>query len=97
MTATKIVDGNVEYWEKDGELHREDSPAVVFEFGGCQYWLHGKLHRADGPAVITAGDSPSYAWYLHGVNYRSFSEWLVANTYVSQKQKTFLRFKWGMS
>ena len=97
MTSTKIIDGNIEWWEKDGELHREDGPAVVFGFGGCQYWLHGKLHRVDGPAIITAGDDPSYSWCLNGVSYSSFSKWLAANTYVSQKQKTSLCLKWGMS
>lgn len=36
------------YWYKDGQLHRDDGPAVE-EVKGWTSWFHeGKLHRDDG-------------------------------------------------
>jgi hypothetical protein len=46
-----IVSNGSELWYRDGKLHRDDGPAVVFT-DGCQEWYrHGKLHREGGPAV----------------------------------------------
>ena len=55
-------DGITEY-RLNGELHREDGPAVDNGYG-CEMWyLHGELHREDGPAqTMDDGDF----WHLHG-------------------------------
>jgi hypothetical protein len=55
-------------WYKDGELHREDGPAIETE-NGAKYWYQwGKLHREDGPAVELI--SGANTWYLNGVRHR---------------------------
>jgi len=39
-----------EVWIKDGEIHRKDGPAVIFQF--CKMYMeNGKLHRTDGLAI----------------------------------------------
>ncbi len=43
-------DGTIE-WYLDGNLHREDGPAVEKPDGTRVWFLHGKQHREDGPAV----------------------------------------------
>jgi len=49
-----------------GQLHREDGPAVVNENG--QYWIrHGKQHREDGPAII---NDDGEAWLQEGELHR---------------------------
>lgn len=41
-------------WFQNGQLHREDGPAMICPYGS-QYWFrHGLAHREDGPAVITS-------------------------------------------
>jgi hypothetical protein len=51
-------------WYLNGELHRDDGPAVEFANGTKCWYLNGKLHREDGPAVEYAnGDK---RWYLNG-------------------------------
>jgi hypothetical protein len=45
-------DGTKRWRNKDGHLHREDGPAIVYKDGTQFWWLNDKLHREDGPAVI---------------------------------------------
>jgi len=52
----------IQRWYKNGELHREDGPAVII--GSIQKWyLDGRLHRVDGPAVI---DNDHQEWWVNG-------------------------------
>lgn len=61
-------DGASERWYVDGELHREDGPAIQWDSGDTEWYFQGRLHREDGPAVCswTAGNF----WYRHGVLHR---------------------------
>ncbi len=64
-----IVDkGGNKSWLLNGELHREDGPAVEWPDGSKEWWLHGKPHREDGPAYKRA--SGYKVWYLHGKCHR---------------------------
>ena len=38
----------------NGQLHREDGPAVI-KAGKYEYYRYGKRHRLDGPAHIVFG------------------------------------------
>ena len=55
------------YYNDNGELHREDGPAVVNEDGESWY-LNGALHREDGPAVISKDGRK--AWCVKGELHR---------------------------
>jgi len=45
----------------NGRRHREgDLPAVEWQNGDKEWWIHGKLHRENGPAVESA---IGYKWY----------------------------------
>jgi len=48
----------------EGQLHREDGPAVTYTNGREEWWQNGKLHRVDGPAIIYADGGE--AWHLNG-------------------------------
>jgi len=58
----------------NGNLHREDGPAVEYSNGSRQWWyLNGQLHREDGPAVeYTNGYK---VWWLNGIEYTESSEY----------------------
>ena len=46
-------DGFTIYRDEDGNLHREDGPAVTDYHGEYEaFFRHGRRHREDGPAVI---------------------------------------------
>ena len=61
-TVKVFADGD-KYWYLNGEIHREDGPAVEWADGSKFWWLNGKLHREDGPAKEWAnGDK---YWYLN--------------------------------
>jgi hypothetical protein len=56
------------YWYKDGQLHRDDGPAVEQDNGTKRWYKHGKKHRDDGPAVIWPDGSK--LWYQDGKPHR---------------------------
>jgi hypothetical protein len=41
----------VEYRNEQGQLHREDGPAIVYNDGTKYYYRNGLIHREDGPAI----------------------------------------------
>ena len=60
----EIDDNGDKYWWLDGNLHREDGPAIEYNDGDKEWWLDGNLHREDGPAYERADGSKH--WYLNG-------------------------------
>lgn len=53
---------------KDGLLHREDGPAVIYPSGDVYFYQNGVLHREGKPcSVLTDG---SRVWCLYGIPYR---------------------------
>jgi hypothetical protein len=55
-------------WLLNGELHREDGPAIEAANGTKHWCLNGKLHREDGPAVERANGTKQ--WFLNGKLHR---------------------------
>ena len=47
----------------NGKLHRENGPAISYEDGWQEWWLHGKCHREDGPAIVN--HKGEKWWYLN--------------------------------
>lgn len=76
-----------EYWELNGELHRDNLPAVFVSkhkprtlsreeidlplVDSYEYHVHGKLHRTDGPALISKSGK---RFFLHGQEFKSFRQ-----------------------
>jgi len=85
----KISNGNKQ-WVVNGDLHREDGPALEY-YNGSKYWyLNGKRHREDGPAEESFG---KVHWYLNNFYY-PFEYWLIL-TPISDEEKVFLKLKYG--
>lgn len=64
----KYGDGNILYRNENGELHRDDGPAVISPHGGKIWYRNGKKHREDGPALIA--NNLAEIWYRNGVKHR---------------------------
>jgi len=54
-------------WYRNGKVHRDDGPAVLWADGQQEWWRDGKLHRDDGPAVIYVNGQQE--WYKDGLRY----------------------------
>lgn len=52
--------GDKEWFDKDGCLHREDGPAVVWISGREEWIIHGERHRIDGPAIVFLDGTKEY-------------------------------------
>jgi hypothetical protein len=66
-------------WYLNGELHREDGPALEYADGNKYWFLNDKLHREDGPAVERADGTKK--WYLNGeeMTEKEFNKWRKEN------------------
>lgn len=53
---------------RDGQLHRDDGPAVIHHSGYQAWHQYGEFHRMDGPAVINANGYT--AWFQNGLRHR---------------------------
>jgi hypothetical protein len=53
-----------QFWYKDGNLHREDGPAIIYPFGSQRWYINGNIHREDGPAYISPNGNQ--IWYKDG-------------------------------
>jgi hypothetical protein len=51
--------------DDNGELHREDGPAIEWANGRKEWYYRGELHRENGPAVEHANGNEEY--WLVGV------------------------------
>ena len=87
-----IWDDGSQHWYYRGFKHREDGPAIVGLNGFEAWWYEGERHREDGPAVIFANGRVE--WWFLGEKY-SFAEWIIKNTYISEKEKLALMLQYG--
>lgn len=53
---------------KDGLLHREDGPALIYPSGDVYFYQNGELHRDGKPCSVMADGSR--VWCLYGKPYR---------------------------
>jgi len=60
----KVYSDRTEWYNLEGQRHRDSGPAIEYSNGGKYWYQHGKLHRDDGPAIEYA--SGYKEWYLEG-------------------------------
>jgi hypothetical protein len=60
-------------WHLNGNLHREDGPAVEWSGGAKMWYINDIRHREDGPAIEYADGTKS--WYLNGIKFTEESYW----------------------
>jgi hypothetical protein len=56
--------GAIRYYNKEGNLHRTDGPAVTYTSGREEWYQNGEFHREGGPAVAYADGSKE--WWIEG-------------------------------
>ena len=52
------------YYNRAGQLHRDEGPAIEITCGSKSWYQNGRLHRTDGPAIEWA-DGDEF-WYING-------------------------------
>ena len=69
------IDGKwvkTEYYDSDGQLHREDEPAIMCVNGAKEWWIRGKRHREGGPAIVRADGT--IEWWIEGAKVTTWNE-----------------------
>ena len=52
------------YYNTNGQLHRENGPAIEYVDGSKSWYQNGLLHRIDGPAIEFVNGTKE--WYING-------------------------------
>ena len=69
--AVMIDGGNArQYWCQEGQIHRNEGPAIIYGNGTQEWYQHGKRHRDEdqGPALVSYDGKQE--WYQHGQLHR---------------------------
>ena len=61
--------GTRKYYNKAGQLHRTNGPAVEYSNGDRVWYQNGFLHRIDGPAIEWGNGIK--IWYQNGLLHRT--------------------------
>ena len=85
-----FIDARLQYILKNGKLHSEDSPALIYTLMEmkCWYW-NDLLHREDGPAVTIEGGTHEEWWWFNVIA-RNKIEWENKEFRKAAEIKTFL-------
>ena len=77
MVESVGIDGTRK-WLKDGKLHREDGPAIIYPNGTEVWYLNGHRHRVCGPAITTYNGTQ--VWYKDGKMHREDGPSLITKS-----------------
>ena len=64
----KVYSDKTEWFNLEGQRHRDDGPAIEWANGSKSWFLNDQLHREDGPAIEYANGSKY--WYRNGQLHR---------------------------
>lgn len=78
---------------KDGDYHRIDGPAIIWDDGHQEWYCHGKLHREDGPAIELKDGTNQ--WWFHGFNYVDIDNWGKHLGILDTEDFVMMKLKWG--
>jgi len=92
--TVKVYDSGDKYWYFNGEIHREDGPAVERSNGDKEWYKNGVRHREDGPAIEYANGNKY--WCLNGEYHREDGpaiewanggkEWYINGKYLTEEE-----------
>ena len=83
--VAKVYADGTKFWYLNGQLHRENGPAIEWADGSKEWYKNSKLHREDGPAYELS-DGTKF-WYIEGVKL-SEKEFLQRNKPCTGKKVT---------
>lgn len=55
---------NKKYWFRNGKIHRDGGPAVIYSNGYKVWYKNGFIHREDGPAIMYGNYSGLAEYWL---------------------------------
>ena len=81
------------YYNKAGEWHRENGPAIISARGDKYWYQYNRLHRTDGPAVVYANGTKY--WWQNGLLHRTdgpavttagYKRWYINGTNMTEAE-----------
>lgn len=93
--------GSIFYYNKKGQLHRTDGPAIEYSSGDKVWYINGRHHRIDGPAIEWSNGDKS--WYLNGIYHREdgpaiecngYKSWYIDGKILKSKEEFFYIIKY---
>jgi hypothetical protein len=81
-TGVIISDNKDIAFYKDGGLHRENNPAIIYSSGSKMWALNDKMHRLDGPSFTSKSTD---LWHKDGVLHREDGPAMIIKEINAQK------------
>ena len=78
--------GKTRFWYRNGVIHREDGPAVIWADGTQDWMIDGLYHREDGAARIFPDGQESYAY---GGLFYSYDNWCKINDFIESRYRMY--------
>ena len=80
LDGPAIKNLEINFWYKNGKLHRECDPAVTrhnpeHNTPKYEWWINGKPHREDGPAVVYKDGRKE--WWVYGKRHRLYGPAII--------------------
>ena len=66
--TVRVYKDRTKWFNKNGQLHRGDGPAIEYNNGYKEWYQDGQRHREDGPAIEWADGSKE--WWVNGKRHR---------------------------
>jgi len=94
----EIDEKETKRWYLNGELHREDGPAIEYSNGDMAWVINGETHRLDGPAVKFGNWATS--WFINDYEVtEEITQWAEENEIdldnLSEDDKLLIKLVWG--
>jgi len=78
---------------KNGKLHREGGPAIIYTTALRYWYKEGKIHRLDGPAIKYS--NKEYDWWIEGENFNTrHFRFLCEKAIFLRKERGKYGFEW---
>ena len=71
------------YYGNGRKLHRDDGPAIEWNFGAEEWYMMGNRHRADGPAYTDPTEN-IIEWWWQDEEYE-FNEFVIKAEWSNEK------------
>jgi len=97
-STCEIDNDGAKRWYLNGELHREDGPAIEFADDGKQWCINGEYHRLNGPAYIGAYGYTE--WWINGHDVtKEITQWATENDIdldnLTEVDKLMIKLTWA--
>lgn len=79
MSYSTVLEHRTCWYNDEGDPHREDGPAMIWNDGQLWWCINDTFHRTDGPAIYCP-NKPG-RWFINGNEFSTKEQWFAELTH----------------